>query len=133
MTPNMIKEKTITGTEIRKRLSPAALMATSSLSKENRLNVVMVEMRQATGSVKTRNDGMRWTMMVSTEPNPTPFETRSSTSRSISLVKIIKHKAARLIPKGESSSRKMYLSRIVPKGLNDDEFSNIRPSETNVV
>ena len=100
-------EKTNTGTAILNKLSPAVLMATSSLSKENRLKVVIDEIRQAIGSVNTKKDGMRLTITFRMAMRLTPLVTNNSTRRNISLVRTIKHRMPRLMKKGTSSSLNM--------------------------
>ena len=82
-------------------------MATSSLSKENRLKVVIDEIRQAMGSVNTKKEGMRLTTIFRTARRLTPLVTNNSTRRNISLVRTIKQRIQRLMKKGTSSSLNM--------------------------
>ncbi len=104
---NTMTAKRNTGCDNRRRLSPAARIATSSLSKDKRPKAVIEAIRPAIGRVNTKPDGKSITMTLRTDQSPTPFETNNSTRRKSSRVSMTKQSAPRLKPKGESSSVKM--------------------------
>lgn len=104
-------EKITTGRVIRKKLTPAARMAITSLSNERRLNAEIEAIKQAIGKVRTKKEGSKCSTIDPKADKPIPRDTTKSTNRSISLVKMMKHSPIRLVKNGGSSSKKMYRSR----------------------
>ena len=112
-------EKTTTGRLIRQKLTPAARMAMTSLSNDRRLNAEIEAIKQAIGRVRTKKEGSKCNTIDPKAAKLIPRDTTKSTSRSISLVKMMKHNPVRLVKNGRSNSKKMYRSRSLIKVLDN--------------